>query len=173
MSLAPLLAASPAVQLHTVAALAAVLAGAAQMLRPKGTPSHRRLGWVFVALMLTAALTSFAIHEIRLWGPWSPIHILSVIILVTVTRSVWLARHGRIEAHRQSMRGAFFGGLLIAGVFTLVPGRIMHAVVFGGAPDSGETAGGGLLWAWILGAVVLVGAAPFVWRRLRPQRPAG
>ena len=25
----------------------------------------------------------------------------------------------------------FFGALVIAGLFTLVPGRIMHAVVFG------------------------------------------
>ena len=29
------------------------------------------------------------------------------------------------------MIGIFFGALVIAGAFTLVPGRIMHAVVFG------------------------------------------
>jgi uncharacterized membrane protein len=29
------------------------------------------------------------------------------------------------------MIGIFFGALVIAGLFTLVPGRIMHAVVFG------------------------------------------
>ncbi|MCP1731003.1 putative membrane protein [Bradyrhizobium elkanii] len=29
------------------------------------------------------------------------------------------------------MIGIFFGALLIAGLFTLMPGRIMHAVVFG------------------------------------------
>jgi uncharacterized membrane protein len=28
------------------------------------------------------------------------------------------------------MTGIFFGALVIAGSFTLVPGRIMHAVVF-------------------------------------------
>jgi uncharacterized membrane protein len=29
------------------------------------------------------------------------------------------------------MTGLFFGALVIAGIFTLVPGRIMHAVVLG------------------------------------------
>ena len=29
------------------------------------------------------------------------------------------------------MIGIFFGALVIAGLFTLMPGRIMHAVVFG------------------------------------------
>jgi uncharacterized membrane protein len=28
--------------------------------------------------------------------------------------------------------GMFFGALVIAGLFTFVPGRIMHAVLFGG-----------------------------------------
>ena len=30
------------------------------------------------------------------------------------------------------MLSLFFGALVIAGIFTLVPGRIMHSVVFGG-----------------------------------------
>jgi uncharacterized membrane protein len=30
------------------------------------------------------------------------------------------------------MLGLFFGALVVAGIFTFLPGRIMHAVVFGG-----------------------------------------
>ncbi len=30
------------------------------------------------------------------------------------------------------MIGLFAGALVIAGIFTLVPGRIMHGVIFGG-----------------------------------------
>jgi uncharacterized membrane protein len=30
------------------------------------------------------------------------------------------------------MQGPFFGALIIAGLFTFGPGRIVHAVVFGG-----------------------------------------
>jgi uncharacterized membrane protein len=33
---------------------------------------------------------------------------------------------------RRAMLGLFFGALVIAGLFTFVSGRIMHAVVFGG-----------------------------------------
>jgi uncharacterized membrane protein len=32
------------------------------------------------------------------------------------------------------MIGMFFGALVIAGLFTLVPGRIRHVVIFGAAP---------------------------------------
>jgi uncharacterized membrane protein len=34
--------------------------------------------------------------------------------------------------HKRSMLGVFIGGLLIAGNLAFLPGRIMHAVAFGG-----------------------------------------
>jgi uncharacterized membrane protein len=41
------------------------------------------------------------------------------------------ARQHRVRAHAITMISIFAGALVIAGVFTLVPGRIMHTVVFG------------------------------------------
>ena len=41
------------------------------------------------------------------------------------------ARRGNIAAHRRIMQGIFVGGLVIAGGFTFMPGRIMHSVLFG------------------------------------------
>jgi uncharacterized membrane protein len=41
------------------------------------------------------------------------------------------ARRHRVKQHRSTMIWIFLGGLVIAGIFTLVPGRIMHGVVFG------------------------------------------
>jgi hypothetical protein len=55
VSLAPLLNAAPATQLHAVAALAAFGLGAVQFAAPKGTLPHRNIGWVWVALMVTVA----------------------------------------------------------------------------------------------------------------------
>ena len=69
---------------------------------------------------------------IRLWGPWSPIHLLSVfapIMLVVARRG--RPRGHRVRAHRITMISIYAGALLLAGLFTLVPGRIMHAVLFG------------------------------------------
>lgn len=131
MSLAPLLNASPAIQLHAFATLAAFVLGVVQLTAPKGTLPHRTLGWVWVALMATVAGSSFFIHEIRLWGPWSPIHILSIFSLVMLALGVRYARRHRVRGHRVTMVSVFAGALTVAGLFTFVPGRIMHAVLFG------------------------------------------
>jgi len=132
MTLAPLLNASPAIQIHAFAAMAAVVIGIVQFVRRKGTFSHRTFGWIWAVLMLTIAVTSFWISEIKLWGPWSPIHLLSIFVLFNVPFAVWLARKHNVRAHRGWMIGIFAGALVIAGIFTFVPGRIMHGVIFGG-----------------------------------------
>jgi uncharacterized membrane protein len=131
MTLAPLLAASPAIQVHAFAALAAFALGAVQLAAPKGTISHRRFGWLWTGLMLAVVVSSFFIHEIRLWGAWSPIHLLSVFTLAMLPLAVFAARRHDVRHHRRAMLGLFAGALVVAGIFTFLPGRIMHAVVFG------------------------------------------
>lgn len=131
MTFTPLLAAPLPIQLHAGAALAALLLGSVQLLAPKGTLPHRTLGYLWVGLMTLVALTSFWIHEIRLLGPWSPIHLISIGVLAGLPLAVWRARSGRIEAHRKTMLGLYLGGLIGAGLFTLLPGRIMGAALFG------------------------------------------
>ena len=37
---------------------------------------------------------------------------------------------GNITAHRKTMRGAYIGSCLIAGLFTLLPGRYMGQLVW-------------------------------------------
>ena len=81
--------------------------------------------------MFVVAVSSFFIHEIRLWGPFSPIHLLSVFTLIMLPLAVLRARRHDVAKHRRAMTGLFIGALVVAGAFTLLPGRIMHAVVFG------------------------------------------
>ncbi|WGR92059.1 DUF2306 domain-containing protein [Bradyrhizobium sp. ISRA443] len=131
MSLAPLLDAAPAIPLHAFAALAAFVLGSIQFAAQKGTLPHRTLGWIWVILMLVVALSSFWIHQIRLMGPWSPIHLLSIFTLMMLALGVAAARTHDVRRHKFTMIGIFFGALVIAGLFTLMPGRIMHAVVLG------------------------------------------
>jgi uncharacterized membrane protein len=132
MNLAPLLTAPAVIQIHAFTALAAFALGAFQLAAPKGTFRHRTTGWIWVALMTVLALSSFWIHTLNVWGPWSPIHILSIVTLIFLPIGVLHARNHRIRSHRWTMIGLFAGALVIAGVFTLVPGRIMHDVLFGG-----------------------------------------
>lgn len=131
MSLAPLLHAPLAVQAHAFAAMAAFALGLVQFAAPKGTLPHRTVGFIWLALMLTVAVSSFWIHEIRLWGPWSPIHLISIYVLIMIPLAVYLARRHNARGHAKVVIGMFVGGLVIAGLFTFVPGRIMHAVAFG------------------------------------------
>jgi uncharacterized membrane protein len=131
MNFAPLLNAAPAIPLHAFAAMTAFVLGTVQLTAPKGTLPHRTLGWVWVILMAIVAGSSFWIHQIRLLGPWSPIHLLSIFTLVMLPLGVWMAHRHRVADHRRIMILMFSGALVIAGLFTLLPGRIMHAVVFG------------------------------------------
>ena len=131
MSLAPLLNAAPAIQLHAFAALAAFALGVVQLSAPKGTLPHRTAGWIWALLMVVVAGSSFFIHELRVWGEWSPIHLLSIFTLVTLPLAVMHARRHRVVRHRNAMLAIFTGALVIAGIFTFWPGRIMHAVLFG------------------------------------------
>ena len=105
--------------------------GLVQLAAPKGTLPHRTVGWIWVVLMVVVAASSFFVHELRVWGPWSPIHLLSIFTLVMLPVGVWRARHHEVRSHRWTMISIFIGGLVIAGLFTFVPGRIMHGVVFG------------------------------------------
>jgi uncharacterized membrane protein len=132
MTLAPLTNAPIAIQLHAYAALAAFALGAVQLARVKGTSQHRALGYTWVVLMLIVAISSFWIHDLRLWGPWSPIHLLSIMVLAMLPLAIYFARVQRVRGHKLTMLGLFSGALIIAGIFTLAPGRIMHRVVFGG-----------------------------------------
>ena len=132
MTLEPLLNAPGVVQAHAVAALAAPGLGCTQLLLPKGTTVHRLTGYTWVPVMLVVAISSFRVHSIRLIGPFSPIHRLSIMTLAGVPRAVILARRGDSAGHRRMMAMLFWLALVSAGLFTLLPGRIMGAVVPGG-----------------------------------------
>jgi len=131
MNLQPLLGAPIETRLHAFAALGALGLGAAQLISAKGTMPHRIRGYVWSALMLIVAVSSFWIHSLRLIGPFSPIHLLSILTLVTLPRAIYLARRGDVAGHRRIMLMLFWFALVGAGLFTLLPGRIMGAVLLG------------------------------------------
>lgn len=131
MSLQPLLSASLAVKVHAFVAMAAFAIGIVQLARAKGDAPHRVLGYAWVAMMIVIAASSFAIHGINQWMGFSWIHLISIYVLINVPLAIVHIRRGNVNAHRKAMIGTFVGGLVIAGLFTFLPGRIMHAVAFG------------------------------------------
>ena len=61
---------------------------------------------------------------------WSPIHLLSIFVLIVLPLAILHARRKDVRRHQRTMIGLFAGALVIAGIFTFLPGRIMHAVMF-------------------------------------------
>ena len=131
MNLAPLIGAEIPIPSHAIAALVALVIGSVQLVRRKGTSSHVVLGWAWVALMVYVAISSLFINEYRSFGPFSPIHLLIFVTLGGLFFGIRGIRRGQVTAHRQAMIITFSCALVVAGVFTLLPGRTMHQVVFG------------------------------------------
>ncbi|MEK9995940.1 MAG: DUF2306 domain-containing protein [Halieaceae bacterium] len=122
---------APPIPSHALAALAAVVLGGWQLATPKGTRRHRALGWIWVALMAYVASSSFLISELRLWGAFSPIHLLSAWTLFSLVMAVHHARRGNIGQHKIWMLLLYVLALLVTGLFTLWPGRVMNQVLLG------------------------------------------
>lgn len=131
MTLAPLANASLMIQIHTALALGAVVLTIAIFSLKKGNRYHRVMGWTWVIMLAAVAISSFWINTIKLVGPLSPIHLLSIFVLWNLYRSVTAARSHRVADHKRAMQGLAFGALLIAGAFTFLPGRLMNAVLLG------------------------------------------
>jgi uncharacterized membrane protein len=133
-TLLALLDRQPLVFVHLVSAVAALLIGAVVLARRKGTGAHRALGWAWVAAMGTATASSAFLHDpqaIPGLGGFSPIHLFTAYVAVALPRAVWQARRGSIVAHRQTMRGIYIGGCVVAGLFTLLPGRVLGSMLWG------------------------------------------
>jgi uncharacterized membrane protein len=129
----------PLVFVHLLTAFAALVLGIVILARRKGTGSHRVLGWAWVALMGSTALASAFIRDYHLpnIAGITPIHAFTVLVAVQLPRGIWLIRRGQVAAHRKTMRGLFTGACVLAGIFTLLPGRFL----------------GTLLWKNLLGVV--------------------
>lgn len=165
MDATALLESDPMIQVHAFGAILAVALGALVFLRRKGDWLHKAMGRVWMMSMVVVALSSFFITEIRMFGPYSLIHLLSVFTIYAVIEAIWLARTGNIRRHKRAVITLYGVALLLAGAFTLLPGRRMHAVVFA---DGGSTAA---ITAALIGAGIAL--ALFRGARTAPQRRSG
>ncbi|MBV7410437.1 DUF2306 domain-containing protein [Maritimibacter sp. DP1N21-5] len=164
--LSPLTDAPLAVQIHAIAALEAVVLTPLALLRRRRDRLHKIAGYLWVTNMVLAAASSFWITEIRLIGPFSPIHALSVLTLVNVVLAVRAIWRRNVTAHQAIMKATAFWGLGVAGLLALVPGRRMHAVLFGpDTPDRYSDAG-------LLSFVVMGVALAYIGFRLWSDRKA-
>jgi uncharacterized membrane protein len=120
--------------LHLATVVPAFAIGAFQLLRRKGTPSHKLLGKVYMLLMLATGFITLAMPAQvgpRFLNHFGVIHIFSFLALFSVPTAYFAARHGNIRAHRAAMVSLYIGGILIAGTLAFFPGRMLHKWLFG------------------------------------------
>jgi uncharacterized membrane protein len=100
------------------------------LLRHRGDALHRVLGWTWSGALFITAADTFLVRTLYP-GSLSYIHLLSAWTLLQVPLLVIAARQHNIKRHRAAVKGMITGALLIAGIFTLLPGRLIPLWLFG------------------------------------------
>ncbi len=119
---------TPAIWIHLIAALTALVLGAGVFLARKGTLAHRLAGRTWAALMLVTAVSTY---WIRGSGSFSWIHLLSLATLALLAAAVYFALSHRVQAHRKTVIGLYVGALVVAGAFALLPSRLLGRTLWG------------------------------------------
>ena len=166
MNFEPFFKAELVVQVHMIAAITALFLGAYIFWRRKGTKQHKRYGKIWFGLMVIVALSSFFINELRTFGPFSAIHILSIITLISLIQAIRAIRKGNIRRHQYILKGLYLGGLVGAGIFTFMPGRVLYRTFFG-KPEFYLTS---LSNAWVLPFIFALIIGAFIYWRMRLAR---
>lgn len=120
--------------LHLALILPAFAIGTLLLVRRKGTRTHKRLGRIYLLLMIATGIVTLIMPAQvgpKLFGHFGFIHAFSFLALYSAPAAFFAIRRGDLRAHRMNMIGLYVGGILIAGLFAFTPGRMLHGWVFG------------------------------------------
>ena len=99
----------------------------------KGTKIHKNLGKLYMILMLvTAVITLFMPADVgpQVLNHFGWIHLFSFLTIYTVPTAYQAIKKGKVKVHQRKMILLYFGAIVIAGGFTLTPGRYLYSVFF-------------------------------------------
>lgn len=163
MTAADLAALPLSVHLHMWPALGALVLGPFALDRRRRDIWHKGAGYLWVGLMALTAASAFWIEAavLPIGHGFGPIHALSALVFYGLWRGVAAARAGDVAAHSGWMCALYGQALIIAGSFTLLPGRTLNTLLFPDRPMLGVIV--------ILGAGVVLGLRAL---RLRAGRRA-
>lgn len=126
---------TPIVAVHMTAAILAIATGPFAIWARKGATQrpklHRAFGYSWVTLMLVAATSAIFITS-ELPGHWHGFSLIHLLVIVTYAMLFIAFRFlikGNITGHRLTMVNLYIGACLVAGVFTLAPGRYLGNLV--------------------------------------------
>ncbi|MDO6508207.1 DUF2306 domain-containing protein [Colwellia sp. 4_MG-2023] len=119
--------------LHLLTVVPAFIIGTYLLLKRKGTPKHKALGKIYMVLMLiTAIISLFMPAQLgsTFLNHFGYIHLLSLLTLYAVPAAYFYIKKGNIRGHKRSMIILYCGGILVAGTFALMPGRLLNTWLF-------------------------------------------
>ena len=117
-----------AIVIHVSTVLPAIPLGGYLLLSRKGGARHKQFGKIWIALMVTTALSAIFI---RTGGSFSFIHIFVPLTLWSSYKVIASARRRDFRTHRNEILGLYLGALTIPGVVAFaLPGRLMNVWLF-------------------------------------------
>jgi len=127
---------TPLIAVHMSAAITAVVLGPfvlwARLGRTTRPRLHRALGYAWVTCMIAAALSAVFIRDFRLpnIAGFTPIHLLIPLTFFSLYQAFKFLHAGNLQGHRKSMQWLYFSACLVAGAFTLLPGRYLGHLIW-------------------------------------------
>lgn len=126
---------TPLIAIHASAAIAATVIGPFALWARLGLRQrprlHRALGYAWVTLMVMTAVSAVFISD-PVFPRWtlgslgfSFIHLLIPVVLFGLFGAFWFLFRGNVAGHRKTMVNLYLGSCVIAGVFTLLPERLL------------------------------------------------
>jgi uncharacterized membrane protein len=135
VTLAPLIAAPMLVQVHAALGLAALVVGAARVMWPHREGWDRALGWGFLGLLLAVAGSALLLARPPGTPNLSGLTLGHLFVLASLLGAIAALRTagGRHRLLWRNIVTCLFAGVLImAGLFEVMPGRLLYTVLAGG-----------------------------------------
>ncbi|GAK90906.1 membrane protein [Nonlabens ulvanivorans] len=84
-------------------------------------------------MMITAIVSLFlpALVGPQFLNHFGWIHLFSFLTLYSIPTALIAIKQGKVRKHKIKMIMLYVGAIMIAGGFTLVPGRYLHGIFFG------------------------------------------
>ena len=122
---------------HMTAALGAVVVGPIALWARNGSTQrphiHRAFGYAWVTLMVLAATSALFARDFLLPNlrGYTLLHAFVPVVFFSLFRAFYYLVKGNIRGHRKTMQGLYIGACIVAGAFTLLPGRYLGQLVLG------------------------------------------
>lgn len=128
LDLAAFASAPLATRIHATIILVLVVAGWIMLALPKGDRRHRTFGWIWVGGMAAMGATSLTVPH---GDSWVAAYIGGGSALALLAYGIYAVKTRRLRNHGRTMAMLMIA-LVLMTLLALMPGRLLHDVVFGG-----------------------------------------